>query len=274
MDEKDFQVNDSLNEEMLGAVPEADSEAVAAAQDEENALDKNVRLLSPARMVARRFFRSKLSIVGLVMIIALMLFSWFGPVFYRAWGETQADYSGKSEYLAQQITVYERDENGEILLDENGQFVVLYTYWQVTETYQPLNTLAPMTGSHLFGTDKSGMDVLTRLMYGGRISLSISFIAVFALTLLGILFGGLAGYFGGWVDNVIMRICDILMCLPSLPIMLIIGTILDSWAETDIVFFQAQFRIYWLMFFLTLISWPGTARLVRGQILFLREQAA
>ena len=79
--------------------------------------------------------------------------------------------------------------------------------------------------------------------------------------------GGIAGYFGGVVDNIIMRICDILMCLPGVPILLIISLILDS-ADVD-----AKYRIYLLMIYLTLFSWPGTARLVRGQILSLREQA-
>ena len=230
-----------------------DSDAVAMAQDEDNALDKNVRLLSPARMVARRFFRSKLSVIGLVMIIALILFSWFGPVFYRAWGETEVDRSGMTETYSVEIEA--TDENGET-----------YTYYMVTETTNSINQLAPMSPQHILGSDKGGMDVFTRLMYGGRISLSISFISVFAVTILGIIFGGVAGYFGGWVDNVIMRICDILMCLPSLPIMLIIGTLFDSWGV------DSQYRIYLLMLFLTLISWPGIARLVRGQILFLREQ--
>ena len=103
-------------------------------------------------------------------------------------------------------------------------------------------------------------------MYGGRISLSISFIAVFAITILGVIFGGIAGYFGGKVDNVIMRICDILMCLPGFPILLIISTLLDGWR------IDPEYHIYLLMLFLTVFSWPGTARLVRGQILSLREQ--
>ncbi len=240
--------------EMLegGAAP-SDEEALSAAHDEENALDKNVRLLSPGRMVARRFFRSKLSIIGLVMIVALMIFSWFGPVFYQRWGEIEVDRSGTTEYDATEVTVKEGEEE-------------LYTFQQINIAEKEINSKAPMTPDHILGTDEGGHDVFVRLMYGGRISLSISFLAVFAVTILGIIFGGIAGYFGGWVDNVIMRICDILMCLPSLPIMLIIGTLFDSWG------IESQYRIYLLMLFLTLISWPGIARLVRGQILFLREQ--
>ena len=78
--------------------------------------------------------------------------------------------------------------------------------------------------------------------------------------------GGIAGYYGGVVDNVIMRICDVLICLPSLPLMLIIGTVLEANKVPQ------DYYIYLLMGILSLFSWPGMARLVRGQILFLREQ--
>jgi peptide/nickel transport system permease protein len=103
-------------------------------------------------------------------------------------------------------------------------------------------------------------------MYGGRISLTVSFIAVFLITVLGVVLGGLAGYFGGWVDSLIMRLSDVLMCLPGVPILLIIHTLLEA---TNV---PKEYRIYLMMIYLTFISWTGTARLVRGQILSLREQ--
>ncbi|MBE6584911.1 MAG: ABC transporter permease [Ruminococcaceae bacterium] len=214
-------------------------------------LDKNVRLMSPGRMVMRRFFRSKLSVVGLVMVVGLFIFCWLGPLVYTAWGETQQD-EGKLEITQQEVTFTVDGEE--------------YTFIQVVETGKGVNSLAKPDGRHFLGTDKYGRDVFTRLMYGGRISLMVSFIAVFAITLFGIVFGGIAGYFGGVVDNVIMRVCDVLMCLPGFPILLIIGTLLDA---ADV---ESQHRIYYLMAYLTLFSWPGTARLVRGQILSLREQ--
>ena len=103
-------------------------------------------------------------------------------------------------------------------------------------------------------------------MYGGRISLTIGFIVVILETLIGVLLGGLAGYFGGWVDSVIMRIVDIFNCIPTLPILLIASAMIDSWGV------EPNQRIYLLMVIITVFSWSGVARLVRGQILSLREQ--
>ena len=225
---------------------------VQKAPEQEEALDRNVRLMSPGRMVMRRFFRSKLSILGLVLIIFLFAFCWLGPLFYTQWGQTEVDDGGKVEYVQTLIT-YEKDGK-------------TYSYYQLEETHETTNSLAKPSWEHPLGTDETGKDVLARLMYGGRISLTISFLTVFVIAAIGVVFGGIAGYFGGIVDNIIMRVCDVLMCLPGIPIMLVVGTVLDSWGV------DSEMRIYYLMGFLALISWPGTARLVRGQILSLREQ--
>ncbi|MBQ4509523.1 MAG: ABC transporter permease [Clostridia bacterium] len=206
--------------------------------------------MTPMQMVLRRFFRSKLSIVGLIMIVALFLFCWLGPVIYTKWDSTEVDNTGKVEYTYTPV----KDAEGNIL------------FYQVVETGKTNNFFAKPDSNHPMGTDKNARDVLARLMVGGRISLAISFLSVFAITLLGVIFGGISGYFGGAIDNIIMRICDILMCLPGFPILLIVGTLVEA-AGIDL-----QYRIYYLMGFLTLISWSGTARLVRGQILSLREQ--
>lgn len=217
--------------------------------DTEKALDKNVRLMSPTRMLLRRFFRSKLSIAGIVMLATLFLFSWLGPVVYTRWGEIEVDRNAVAKYDKYTVSV-----EGDV---EFTTFLV---------TSKGINSLAPMSGEHLLGTDEKGLDVFCRLMYGGRLSLTISFLAVFLTSALGIILGGVAGYYGGVVDNVIMRICDVLMCLPTLPLMLIIGAVLDANKV------PSEYYIYLLMGILSLFSWTGMARLVRGQILFLREQ--
>lgn len=225
---------------------------------EDDELDRNVKLMSPTRMVLRRFFRSKLSVIGLIMVIGLFVFSFLGPVFYTQWGEVELDEGGKVKHTS---------PSSIIVTEEDG---TTYEVLQTVETQLKDNVKAPISASHPLGTDYDGYDILARLMYGGRISLIVSFLTVFIITVLGVILGGLAGYFGGWVDNVIMRICDILMCLPGIPILLIVGTVINSWKEKTPAL--ESYRIYILMACLALISWTGTARLVRGQILSLREQ--
>ena len=229
-------------------------------QEEESIADK-VRIISPARLVLKRFFRSKLSIVGLCMFIFLLLFSFLGPVFVH-WSETEVDYSGSHNVTI--VSVEAKDENGET-----------FTVYMVEEYTGTINSHASAftysnegenSRLHLFGTDENGRDTFVRLMYGGRMSLLLSFLVVIIYTVIGVILGGLAGYFGKWVDMIIMRIVDILNCIPSLPILLIVGAILDG------VGIDQSVRIYYMLGFLALLSWTGVARLVRGQILFLREQ--
>lgn len=224
-------------------------------ESEQTPLDKNIKLMSPTQMVIRRFFKSKLSIVGLIMIVSLFLFCFAGPYIYTEWiddGKVILDESGKVEYAFSETTY-----------TVNG---VEYTLRQTTEKELKDNFLSAPDSEHIIGTDEEGYDVLSSLMLGGRISLLVSFLAVFVITILGIIFGGISGYFGGVIDTVIMRVCDVLICLPGVPILLIVSTLLDA-SELN-----ANYRIYILMAFLAMISWPGTARLVRGQILSLREQ--
>ena len=117
----------------------------------------------------------------------------------------------------------------------------------------------PPGGSHLLGTDKFGRDVFTRLLYGSRISLVIGFIAVTISVLIGTIVGAVAGYAGGIVDSVIMRIVDALMAIPRLFLLL-----------TCIALFS---RSIWLIIFLLgATSWMATVRLVRAQLLTIKEQ--
>ena len=271
MNEEKFE---TLEEEI--SAPEMENteiveEAVEVVEEESaKSIADSVKALSPGRLVMKRFFRSKLSIIGLVLIIGLFLFSFLGPLF-SPYGETQIDYETDRMNVVvteftYQVPVYEAD-GVTIKTDENGEYVYeTYTVVQMDKTAKKVDDHALPSAEHWLGTDADGMDVLTRIMYGGRISLTISFIVVFMEVILGIIFGGLAGYFAGWVDTLIMRIVDIFNCLPTLPLMLIIGAILDALKV------PANVRIYYMMAFLTFFGWTGIARMVRGQILSLREQ--
>lgn len=120
--------------------------------------------------------------------------------------------------------------------------------------------------AHPLGTDSNGMDMLVRLMYGGRVSLVIGFIVVGIEVILGVIMGGISGYFGGWVDNLIMRIVDVFYCIPSTPILIILGAAMDAMQVDPMI------RMLYLMLLLGFLGWPGTARMIRGLILSLREQ--
>ena len=140
-----------------------------------------------------------------------------------------------------------------------------YTIKQGTES-RVYDTYASPSSKHWLGTDRNGMDMLTRLMYGGRVSLMIGFIVEFIATVLGVIMGGISGYFGGWVDNLIMRIVDIFYCIPSMPIIIILGAAMDAMSV------DPKLRMIYLMLILGFLGWPSLARMVRGQILSLREQ--
>ncbi len=122
------------------------------------------------------------------------------------------------------------------------------------------------TGQHPVGTDNNGMDQMTRLMYGGRVSLLVGFVVVLLETVLGVIIGGISGYFSGNVDTAIMRFVDLFNSIPYFPMIIIFGSVMDTLEVTPMA------RLFILMAILGLMGWTGIARLVRGQILSLREQ--
>jgi ABC-type dipeptide/oligopeptide/nickel transport system permease subunit len=115
------------------------------------------------------------------------------------------------------------------------------------------------TGGHLLGTDKSGGDVLARLIHGSRTSLAVGFVAVGISTAIGVLVGGLMGYFGGWVDIVLMRFMEIVMSIPTLILII-----------TIVTFFPRD--LFTIMAVIGLTTWPTVARFVRAEFLRLRRQ--
>ena len=148
-----------------------------------------------------------------------------------------------------------------LLSEKNGQYLI--SRFQQTRV---IDTYAKPSKAHLVGTDANGMDLLARLMYGGRISLLIGFVVVIIEVIIGVIIGGIAGYFGGWIDTVLMRLVDVIYCIPSMPLYLILGSVMDHYRASPTV------RIYMLCVVMSIIGWVGIARIVRGQILSLREQ--
>ena len=147
------------------------------------------------------------------------------------------------------------------LAQKDNQYVIrTYQKTQLNDNY------ASPSLKHLCGTDGNGMDILTRLMFGGRVSLLIGFVVILIELLIGVVLGGIAGFFGGWVDNIIMRVVDVFYCIPAMPIYIILGSIMDK-MKVD-----PKIRIYFLCVVLGILGWASIARMVRGQILSLREQ--
>jgi peptide/nickel transport system permease protein len=129
----------------------------------------------------------------------------------------------------------------------------------------PANDLQPPTAQHWFGTDDLGRDVFTRVLYGGRISLTVGLAATLLSLLVGVIVGALAGYFGGWVDNVLMRITDAFLSLPSLFVLILVSTVLR-----DLPALNLRNSVVVVILVIALLSWMWPARLVRGAFLSLR----
>lgn len=136
---------------------------------------------------------------------------------------------------------------------------VLVDYDTMVVRPDVLNRLQKPSDAHLLGTDELGRDVLARLIYGSRMSLLIGVLAVIVGMTLGIVVGATAGYFGGTTDNIIMRICDMLDCIPSFLLALTITAAFGT-------------SLFNLMLAIGLGSFPGKARTIRGQVLTLRGE--
>lgn len=117
----------------------------------------------------------------------------------------------------------------------------------------------PPTAEHWLGTDSSGRDVFSRLIYGARISLSVGIVAVLLYTVLGVSLGAIAGYYGGLVDSFLMRLADIVMAFPALVLIITIAAVVGP-------------SIYNIMLVIGFLGWPPIARIVRGMFLSLRER--
>ncbi|WP_018886999.1 oligopeptide ABC transporter permease [Paenibacillus massiliensis] len=120
--------------------------------------------------------------------------------------------------------------------------------------------------AHWLGTDALGRDVLTRVLLAGRISLTVGLASMLLSVLIGSLLGAVAGYYRGIVDQIIMRLADLLLTIPGLPLLFIFGALLSEWK------IPPQSRMYIVMLMLSLVNWPGMARMIRGQMLSLRER--
>jgi peptide/nickel transport system permease protein len=125
---------------------------------------------------------------------------------------------------------------------------------------------AALCAHHLLGTDAVGRDLLSRLLFGARISLQVGIFTVIFELIIGVIVGALAGYYGGWVDWVMMRITDVFLSIPLLPLLLVLTAIVAASSN------KASLSFWVIVLIIGALSWPTVARLVRASFLVLRER--
>ncbi len=154
--------------------------------------------------------------------------------------------------------------------------VLAAVFAPIITPYEPEKTdldtiLAPPSREHLMGTDELGRDLLTRLLYGGRISLVIGVMAMALAVTLGTVVGGLAGFYGGWVDNLLMRLVDMMLAFPSLFILVILALALRD-LPIEALRGTAFASVFSIVLVIAVLSWMSVARLVRASFLSIKER--
>lgn len=140
---------------------------------------------------------------------------------------------------------------------------VLTSYDPYEMDYSKINQ--PPSKENILGTDDLGRDYLTRILYGGRVSMQVGLFAVVISVSLGTVLGGIAGFYGGRIDNFIMRITEIVMSFPFIPLAITISAVIGTRVKPEQ-------KMYIVMMIIGLLSWPSLARMIRGQVLSLKEQ--
>ncbi len=191
----------------------------------------------------KRLLKNKLAVFGLVVLAIMALLVIFGPlVLYWTTGLT-ADY-----------------------IPDDGNLIKSF----------------PPSLYHLMGTDEAGRDLLARVLQGGRISLMVGIISTFVSLIVGVSYGAIAGYLGGKIDNLMMRIVDMIYAIPYILIVIVLLSVFGGQNTPGWVKFlsetvggagnQGLSQIFMLFFALGLVSWLTMARVVRGQVLSLKNQ--
>ena len=132
---------------------------------------------------------------------------------------------------------------------------------------EPINSFKSPSAEHWFGTDELGRDIFTRILYGGRVSLAVGLLSTFFSILIGVIVGALSGYFGGWLDSILMRVTDAFLTFPTLFVLILLGAFLR---EQPIPWLKNSVLV--VIVIIAILSWMWPARLVRSLFLVIRER--
>ncbi len=223
-------------------------------------MSKNHKPETFFRLVWSQFKRRRLSVAALGFVVLLFTVAILSPVLANN-KPVYLRMNGKTYFPALFFYPDLVGVNFKQLAQEPPEgFSALFPPIRFSETETDLDQiLEPPSALHLLGTDDLGRDVLARMIYGSRVSLTVGFVAVGIYVLIGIFVGAIAGYFGGWVDILFQRVIEVFMCFPALILVIAVVAIFPP-------------SIYTVMIAIGLTGWTGVARLVRGEFFKLRNQ--
>ncbi|MFN8671653.1 MAG: ABC transporter permease [Candidatus Sericytochromatia bacterium] len=244
-------------------------------------------MVSTRQKIIKKFLKHKLALMGMFMLI-IMYFSIIFAEFLSPYGEASSDrnkpyappsrihffhkgsfigpfiYNYKEVFDAQTLKnkkKYDKETPYKIKFFAQGE---PYKMWGLIPSSIHLFTVDEPARIYLWGADLQGRDIFSRILYGGRISLTIGIIAIMISYPIGLLMGGISGYFGGWVDTIIMRVVEAIITFPSLYLLLTLSATLPQ----GLTSVQRYFLITVILAF---IGWAGQARIYRGQVLSLKQ---
>jgi len=205
--------------------------------------------------------------IGLFIAVVLAILPFISPGFHKRATTPEERKENPEIKLVEEVHLFRRWYNDPLdyvqertdLDSEKGAWA-LFPFIPHDPLTPTREILFPPGTTHWFGTDREGRDVLTRMIHGARISMSVGFVSVSIAVFIGIIIGGIAGYFRGWVDMAISRFIELVLCFPAFFLIL-----------TIIAFIEDR-SIFHVMLIIGLTSWPGVARLVRGEFLKLVNQ--